>query len=114
MCCCQCSVNIVVDQQTEVEALQQVQSTLFTPYLVPDASTLSGSLHIIKKLLKTEQFVIVIATAGRQLWICTLFTPPFSVIEMLDSMKKGKENYAVRDTIKFLEKELKSGNKCVI
>jgi len=32
---------------------------------------------------------------------------------MLDSMKKGKENYAVRDTIKFLEKELKSGNKCV-
>ena len=36
------------------------------------------------------------------------------VIEMLDSMKKGKENYAVRDTIKFLERELKSGNKYVI
>jgi len=35
------------------------------------------------------------------------------VIEMLDSMKKGKENYAARDTIKFLEKELKSGNKYV-
>lgn len=51
--------------QTEVAALQQIQySTLFTPYLVPDASTLSGSLHLIKKLLKTEQFVVVIPTAG--------------------------------------------------
>lgn len=38
----------------------------------------------------------------------------FAVIEMLDSMKKGKENYAVRDTIKFLERELKSGNKYIV
>ena len=52
--------------QTEVAALQQIQcSTLFTPYLVPDASTLSGSLHFIKKLLKTEQFVVIIPTAGK-------------------------------------------------
>lgn len=52
--------------QTEVAALQQIQcSTLFTPYLVPDASTLSVSLHFIKKLLKTEQFVVIVPTAGR-------------------------------------------------
>jgi len=38
----------------------------------------------------------------------------FEVIEMLDSMKKGKENYVVRDTIKWLERELKSGNKYVV
>ena len=98
-------------------ALQQIQcSTLFTPYLVPDASTLSMSLHFIKKLLKTEQFVIIIPTAGRHCTatICVVTIHLSAVIEMLDSMKKGKENYAVRDTIKFLERELKSGNKYVI
>lgn len=57
---------MLIHWQTEVAALQQVQySTLFTPYLVPDASTLSASLHVIKKLLKTEQFVVIIPTAGR-------------------------------------------------
>lgn len=85
---------------------------------MPDASTLSGSLHFIKKLLKTEQFVIVIATAGKHCISCSVTSEPccnlFKVIEMLDSMKRGKENYAVRDTIKWLERELKSGNKYVV
>lgn len=58
--------TLLLHCQTEVAALQQIQcSTLFTPYLVPDASTLSSSLHFIKKLLKTEQFVVIIPTAGR-------------------------------------------------
>ena len=35
------------------------------------------------------------------------------VIEMLDGMKKGKENYAAREAIKFLERELQSGNKFI-
>lgn len=35
------------------------------------------------------------------------------VIEMLDGMKKGKENYAAREVIKFLERELQSGNKFI-
>lgn len=36
-----------------------------------------------------------------------------AVIEMLDGMKKGKENYAAREAIKFLERELQSGNKFI-
>ncbi len=28
-------------------------------------------------------------------------------------MKKGKSNYAARDTIKFLEKELQEGNRFI-
>ena len=33
------------------------------------------------------------------------------MIEALDSMKKSRESYAAREAIKFLEKELHSGNK---
>ena len=36
-----------------------------------------------------------------------------SVIETLDSMKKGKENYLAREAIKFLEKEFKAGNRFI-
>ncbi len=37
----------------------------------------------------------------------------FLVIESLDSMKKGQESYTAREAIKFLEKELHSGNKFI-
>ena len=36
-----------------------------------------------------------------------------SVIETLDGMKKGRENYTAREAIKFLEKELQDGNRFV-
>lgn len=36
-----------------------------------------------------------------------------AVIESLDSMKKGRESYAAREAIKFLEKELHSGNRFI-
>ena len=35
------------------------------------------------------------------------------VIESLDNMKKSRESYAAREAIKFLEKELHSGNKFI-
>lgn len=35
------------------------------------------------------------------------------MIESLDSMKKGQQSYAAREAIKFLEKELHSGNKFI-
>ena len=35
----------------------------------------------------------------------------FEVLDMLDSMKKGRENYAARDAIKFLEKAFEEKNK---
>ena len=33
------------------------------------------------------------------------------VIESLDQMKKGRENYSAREAIKFIEGQLQSGNK---
>ena len=33
------------------------------------------------------------------------------MIESLDQMKKGRENYSAREAIKFLEKELQGGNR---
>ncbi len=33
-----------------------------------------------------------------------------TVVETLDAMKKGRENYSAREAIKFLEKELQTGN----
>ena len=36
-----------------------------------------------------------------------------AVIDSLDSMKKGKENYAAREAIKFLECSLQEGAKMV-
>jgi hypothetical protein len=34
-----------------------------------------------------------------------------AVIEWLDQMKKGRENYSAREAIKFLESQLQSGSK---
>ena len=34
-----------------------------------------------------------------------------TVIECLDQMKKGRENYSAREAIKFLESQLQSGSK---
>lgn len=54
--------------QTEVafltEARAKKQATLFTPYLVPDAHTLCNALHLVRKLLKTEKFVFIVAKSG--------------------------------------------------
>lgn len=80
------------------EATSETEGTVFTPYLIPDANSLCSGLHIVKKLVKTEKFVFVIAKA---------------VIESLDNMKKSRESYAAREAIKFLEKELHSGNKFI-
>lgn len=78
------------------EASAKTQGVLFTPYLLPDAQTLCHNLHLVKKLMKTQNFVIIIAK---------------SVIESLDLLKKEKSNFAAREAIKFLETEFQEGNK---
>jgi hypothetical protein len=86
--------------QSEVVELTKAgvshQRSVFTPYLLPDAPTFCHSLHLVKRLMKSQKFVIIVAK---------------SMIESLDLMKKEKNNFAARDAIKFLEKELKSGNQ---
>ena len=42
----------------------RTREAVFTPYVIPDAQSLCNGLHIIKKLLKTEKFVFVIAKSG--------------------------------------------------
>ena len=42
-----------------------------------------------------------------------VFTSLPPVIETLDGMKKGKENYLAREAIKFLEREFKVGSRFV-
>ena len=92
----------------------QRSKALFTPYLIPDAVTLCTSLHLIKKLLKTEKFIVVIASSGMTRQLLPSTGPcSCSVIETLDQMKKGKDSYAAREAIKFLERELHAGNRFV-
>lgn len=86
----------VVASLAETSAKQQ--AAVVTPYLLPDALTLCTGLHLIRKLLASEKFIVVIAK---------------SVIEALDGMKKGRENYAAREAIKFLERSLQGGGRMV-
>lgn len=37
----------------------------------------------------------------------------YTVIDSLDNMKKGKENYAAREAIKFLERSLQGGGRMI-
>ena len=62
------NVNSTVFVQTEVNSLTEATSkkddVIFTPYLLPDANSLCSGLHLVKKLLKTEKFIFVIAKSG--------------------------------------------------
>ena len=53
--------------QHEVATLEvsaKKQATFFTPYLIPDALSLSTGLHLVKKLLTSEKFIFVIAKSS--------------------------------------------------
>lgn len=69
-----CLVCLCLDSQSEVatlaEASAKKQAAIFTPYLLPDAPSLCTGLHIIKKLLKTEKFVIIITKSGMYMYCC--------------------------------------------
>lgn len=41
------------------------QAAIFTPYILPDAPTLCNGLHLVKKLMATKKFVILIAKSGK-------------------------------------------------
>ena len=95
------------------EASAKTQGVLFTPYILPDAQTLCHNLHLVKKLMNTKNFVIVIAKSGELLNLVYLSLPLSycPVIESLDLLKKEKGNYAAREAIKFLERELEDRNR---
>ena len=64
--------------QTEVAALAATsakkKAAIFTPYLMPDAISLCEGLHTVKRLLKTEKFVCVVARSGELILCITLGT----------------------------------------
>ena len=66
--------NCIFICQSEVEILAEASNKsdanpLFTPYLIPDANSLCTGLHIVKKLIKTEKFIFIIAKSG---WYLTI------------------------------------------
>ena len=57
--------------QSEVASLAEARAkvtSVFTPYIIPDASVLCTGLHLIKEMMKSEKFIIVVAIAGKGKW----------------------------------------------
>ena len=89
--------------QAEVHTLENALATgpagrsALSPFLVLDAACYTSSLHIIRQLLGSKRFVIVV---------------PLAVISTLDVLKKGndKTNKAAREATRFLEQAFKRGD----
>ncbi|XP_046857731.1 protein SMG5-like [Xenia sp. Carnegie-2017] len=85
--------------QSEVADLEnkvKSQSLSPSPFLIPDAPTICAQLHVLRQLVNTRNFVIVV---------------PVQVIQALDELKKF--NPGAREAIKYLEQELKKGNRWI-
>lgn len=77
---------------------QKNSNLVFTPYLVVDTKALTEFTTIIKSMLKTKKFVILV---------------PLSVLTELDELKKNNDQHGekVRIVIKWLEQEFIKGNR---
>ncbi|KAF6039138.1 SMG5 [Bugula neritina] len=83
--------------QTEISQLKDSihsnSNRNLPPYLVPDSSALLDTMHLIKRLVYSSKFIIII---------------PLCVIDQLDSLKK--EHVNARNAIRWLEAEFGKGN----
>lgn len=84
--------------RNEVKTLEskvkKVVNITLTPYLMLDSACLTEYTSIVKNLVKTKKFVILIPTA---------------VLSDLDELKKHSEG--ARNAIKWLEREFSKGNR---
>lgn len=80
--------------QLEGSLQQPKAQSAMSPYLVPDTQALCQHLPIIRQLVNSGSFIIII---------------PRTVIDGLDFLKK--ENGGARDAIRYLEVEFKKGNR---
>lgn len=73
-------------------------NVILTPYIVVDTKALTEYTSIVKSMLKTKKFVILV---------------PLSVLSELDELKKNNDQYGeqVRNVIKWLEQEFTKGNR---
>ncbi|XP_037957394.1 protein SMG5 [Teleopsis dalmanni] len=76
------------------EELRLSSESIVTPFIVLDTKALTEFTDVVKNLLKTKQFIILI---------------PNSVINDLDDLKKRSEN--ARNVIRWLEHEFTVGNR---
>ncbi|KAL7040285.1 hypothetical protein ACKWTF_000340 [Chironomus riparius] len=77
-----------------LESRSKPVNTNLTPYLMLDTKSLSEYLYVVKNLVKTKKFVVLI---------------PKAVLQDLDGIKKTKEG--ARNAIKWLESEFQKGNR---
>lgn len=77
-----------------LESRSKPVNTNLTPYLMLDTKSLAEYLHIVKNLVKSKKFVVLI---------------PKAVLQDLDGLKKSKEG--ARNAIKWLESEFQKGNR---
>lgn len=77
---------------------QKNTNVILTPYIVVDTKALTEFTAIVKSLLKTKKFVILV---------------PLSVLSELDDLKKHNEQPGeqARNVIKWLEQEFTKGNR---
>lgn len=79
----------------DLEVLVEGSSTpQLSPYLVPDTGSLCSQLTLLKQLVATKRFILVIPTV---------------VIENLDQIKR--ESPSAREAIRWLESELRRGSR---
>ncbi|XP_064609503.1 nonsense-mediated mRNA decay factor SMG5-like [Liolophura sinensis] len=77
-------------------SLQSENTPSFPPYLIPDTKVLCDHLPVFKHLTQSARCIIII---------------PLSVIDTLDFIKK--ESAAAREVIRWLEVELRKGNRYI-
>ncbi|CRL01472.1 CLUMA_CG014443, isoform A [Clunio marinus] len=82
--------------KSEIQTLESKKhsAVALTPYIMLDSKCLTDYLNIVKNLVKSKKFIVLI---------------PKAVLSDLDDLKKSKEG--ARDAIKWLEAEFKKGNR---
>lgn len=103
--------------KSEIQSLESKNkhsSVALTPYVMLDSKCLTDYLYIVKNLVKSKKFVVLIPKAGESRRFVDKkfefsFHFSFLVLSDLDELKKNKEG--ARDAIKWLESEFKKGNR---
>jgi len=87
-------LKLEVEQLQSDLLLRAVTSQFTTLYVLPDTATMCSHLHLIKKLVASGKFLLVVCN---------------TVIEGLDRLKKGSQE--ARFSIRYLEHEFQKGNR---
>ncbi|KAG5675291.1 hypothetical protein PVAND_005203 [Polypedilum vanderplanki] len=77
-----------------LESRSKPVNTNMTPFLMLDTNALTDYLYVVKALVKTKKFIVLI---------------PKAVLQDIDGLKKNKES--ARNAIKWLETEFQKGNR---